>query len=378
MLNATDRRAIEDLVRSADEAATRRDEAGYAALYAEDGIMDGSEGRAEGRVAIRAAVKAVWACEPAGSQHLTRNIAITDEADGAIARSKLVIAVPGAATPFAQAAIEQTLRRTAEGWRIARRAIATDEVTQKNELWRNATTMKPIGIGALLSFNGGFVDTAGFLGLQGLFTAHVTGNFVTLGAALVFGTHGVIAKLIALPEFIAVIAVARVAGAALRSKGIDALRVFLVVKVIFLLAFFLLAVTLGPFPDSDSPAALLTGLAGIAGMAIQNAVQRVHLAHIPPTTLMTGNTTQAVLDAVDLLRGTPVTDAAAIRARFSRTVRGIFWFAAGCAVSALLHYWFGFWCLAVPVAVGAATAIPRDDGGPLEAPAAPQALAKGP
>jgi uncharacterized membrane protein YoaK (UPF0700 family) len=35
----------------------------------------------------------------------------------------------------------------------------------------------------LLSFNGGFVDTAGFLGLQGLFTAHVTGNFVTLGYA---------------------------------------------------------------------------------------------------------------------------------------------------------------------------------------------------
>jgi hypothetical protein len=27
---------------------------------------------------------------------------------------------------------------------------------------------------ALLSFNGGFVDTAGFLGLQGLFAARVT------------------------------------------------------------------------------------------------------------------------------------------------------------------------------------------------------------
>jgi len=60
---------------------------------------------------------------------------------------------------------------------------------------------KPV-VAALLSFNGGFVDTAGFLGLQGLFTAHVTGNFVTLGAALVFGTHGIIAKLLALPEFI--------------------------------------------------------------------------------------------------------------------------------------------------------------------------------
>lgn len=39
--------------------------------------------------------------------------------------------------------------------------------------------MKGFGLATQLSFNGGFVDTAGFPGLQGLFTAHVTGNFVT-------------------------------------------------------------------------------------------------------------------------------------------------------------------------------------------------------
>jgi hypothetical protein len=54
--------------------------------------------------------------------------------------------------------------------------------------------MKGISVPALLSLNGGFVDTVGFLGLQGLFTAHVTGNFVTLAATSVSGTHGVIAK----------------------------------------------------------------------------------------------------------------------------------------------------------------------------------------
>lgn len=191
--------------------------------------------------------------------------------------------------------------------------------------------MRKLGVPGLLSFNGGFVDTAGFLGLQGLFTAHVTGNFVTLGASLVFGTHGVIIKLVALPEFVLVVALARVIGAALRKQQIDALRVLLVVKVMFLLAFFVLGVTLGPFPDSDAPAALLTGFAGIAGMAIQNAVQRVHFAAIPPTTLMTGNTTQAVLDAVDLWHGEPGSGAAVIRARLARTFRGIIWFAAGYA-----------------------------------------------
>ncbi len=35
----------------------------------------------------------------------------------------------------------------------------------------------------VLTFNGGYVDTAGFLALQGLFTARVTVNFVTLGAS---------------------------------------------------------------------------------------------------------------------------------------------------------------------------------------------------
>ena len=51
----------------------------------------------------------------------------------------------------------------------------------------------------VLSLNAGYVDTAGFLALQGLFTAHVTGNFVTLGASLVLGTSGAVAKLLALP-----------------------------------------------------------------------------------------------------------------------------------------------------------------------------------
>ena len=86
----------------------------------------------------------------------------------------------------------------------------------------------------------------------------------------------------------------------------------------FLVAFFLLAVMLGPFPDSDVPAALATGFAGIAAMAIQNGVQRVHLATIPPTTLMTGNTTQATLDAIDLLLGMDGDRTIVVRTRFSQ------------------------------------------------------------
>jgi hypothetical protein len=94
--------------------------------------------------------------------------------------------------------------------------------------------MKQSVLVALLSFNGGFVDTAGFLGLQGLFTAHVTGNFVTLGATLVFGTNGVIAKLLALPEFMLVIALAHVIGAALTKHGLPTLRLMLAATTLLL------------------------------------------------------------------------------------------------------------------------------------------------
>src|SRR5690606_14088157 len=124
----------------------------------------------------------------------------------------------------------------------------------------------PAALAALLSFNGGFVDTAGFLGLSGLFVAHVTGNFVTLGAALALGSHGIIGKILALPEFIVVVALERLAGSDLRARCWPVLSPLLIAKVVMLFGFFALAVAFGPLPDPDSPAALLSGFAGIAAM----------------------------------------------------------------------------------------------------------------
>ena len=176
------------------------------------------------------------------------------------------------------------------------------------------------------------------------------------------GSHGIIGKILALPEFILVIALARLAGAALRARQAPVLRVFMIAEIALLLAFFLLAVAFGPFPDPDSPAALLTSFAGIAAMALQNAFQRVHLSSLPPTTLMTGNTTQATIDAVDLIMGTAPAQTKETRARFARVALSIFWFALGCALSATLYWLVGFWCLGIAVLVGVATAAMRVDG----------------
>ena len=94
--------------------------------------------------------------------------------------------------------------------------------------------MRPT-VPTLLSFNGGYVDAVGFLALQGLFTAHVTGNFVTIGAALVLGTSGVVAKLLALPVFCVVIVVTRLVSFNL-PRAWPALQTMLTLKVLLLLA----------------------------------------------------------------------------------------------------------------------------------------------
>lgn len=215
----------------------------------------------------------------------------------------------------------------------------------------------PAIVAGLLSFNAGYVDTAGFLGLQGLFTSHVTGNFVTIGAALVFGHHGIINKVLALPEFVLVVALARLAGSAMRRRAWPVLRVLLIAEVTLLAGFAALTIGHGPFPNADTAIALVAGFVGVAAMAIQNAVQRVHFASLPPTTIMTGNTTQATIDAVDLVTGAvPADDTAAVVKRLGQLALGIVLFAAGCAVSALLFYLSGFWCLVLAVLVAAIAA----------------------
>ena len=111
----------------------------------------------------------------------------------------------------------------------------------------------------ILSVNAGYVDTAGFLALQGLFSAHVTGNFVTLGAALVQGSSGIIAKLLALPVFCLVVMLVRLAAGPL-AGGPRQLSVILGVQLILLTAAGVMAAVFGPFPNVDSADAVVTGM----------------------------------------------------------------------------------------------------------------------
>jgi uncharacterized membrane protein YoaK (UPF0700 family) len=204
----------------------------------------------------------------------------------------------------------------------------------------------------LLSCNGGFVDTAGFLALQGLFTAHVTGNFVTFGAAAVLGTSGAIAKLMALPVFSVVVLATRFLSQGLPARGLPVARTVLTLMLVLLIAGSGLAVGLGPFADGDSWQALVTGMTLVSAMAIQNAFHRIHLSSSPPSTLMTGTTTQIMIDVADLLRGGEPKELAAARSRLLRFSASVAAFALGCAAAALIFSFYGVWCFAIPPLLG--------------------------
>jgi len=208
-----------------------------------------------------------------------------------------------------------------------------------------------------LSFNAGFVDTAGFLALQGLFTAHVTGNFVTLGASLALGTSGVIAKLLALPVFCVVVIASRLFGTWLSNRKARAFEMLLGVKIVLLIAGAVLAIHFGPFHDGDSREAITTGMLLVAAMAIQNAVHRVHLGSSPPSTLMTGTTTQVMLDLADSIY--PRDEGQVQTTRLIQMSTNVIVFAIGCGAAALLYARLGVWCFVVPPVVAAASLIIR-------------------
>lgn len=208
-------------------------------------------------------------------------------------------------------------------------------------------TRQPL-LPTILSVNAGYVDTAGFMALHGLFTAHVTGNFVTIGAALVQGTSGIVAKLLALPVFCAAVVLARLLHFWLAGRGLPIVRTLLLLKLALFVVAALLALHYGPFGAGDSWSATLLGMTMVTAMAIQNALHRVHLGNAPPSTLMTGTTTQIMLDVADRMHGVPAEQAAVVDARLARMSLAVLAFAAGCAAAALLYAYAGMWCFVAP------------------------------
>ncbi|MCC7701895.1 DUF1275 domain-containing protein [Janthinobacterium sp. GW460P] len=201
--------------------------------------------------------------------------------------------------------------------------------------------------GTSLGFLAGFVDTLGFIALFGLFTAHVTGNFVLIGAALAEPTRiPILLKILAFPAFIAGIVVTRLMVLAIERRGGAALTPAFLLQWVLLAGFMLFGVLAEPVGTQVGTLAMLAGLLGTAAMGVHSATSRLLLAHLAPTSMMTGNVTQIVLDTVDVLRG------AADGATHARCMK-FFWpllaFALGAIAAGFGYLAFGFAALAVPL-----------------------------
>src|SRR5262249_51691159 len=144
---------------------------------------------------------------------------------------------------------------------------------------------------------------------------HVTGNFVLIGATLASSRPGILAKLLAFPVFILVVAATQAYLHRSKRNGRDPTRAVLLFQALFLALFLGLGVWASPVQDADAPLTTLIGMAGVAAMAIQNVAARTVFSAFAPTTVMTGNVTQTVMDAVEVAFGA---DASAARSRLRK------------------------------------------------------------
>jgi len=208
------------------------------------------------------------------------------------------------------------------------------------------TARKDVLQGVALGFSAGYVDTLGFVALFGLFTAHVTGNFVLIGAELAQSGHGVMIKWMAFPAFIAAVALTRLVARAYAQNARSAQRPILLLQAVFLAGCMTLGLMASPVRNVETLLPILTGVFGAAAMGVQNAASKLVWSNLAPTTVMTGNVTQVIVDLVDLLCGERDS---ATGVRLVKFFWPIIAFGTGAISGAIAYVQYSFWALLLPL-----------------------------
>jgi uncharacterized membrane protein YoaK (UPF0700 family) len=216
------------------------------------------------------------------------------------------------------------------------------------------TFLGPVPTMSLLAFTSGFVDTLSFIALFGLFAAHVTGNFVLVATSLAEFRHGLWIKLLAIPTFVLAAVLTRIYIIRRERNERDAAAHVLFGQSILLAIFMLVAAWHAPFQHHEDLGAIATALLAASAMAIQNTAARTFLSGLPPTTVMTGNMIQVIVDAVDIVQGHGPLDAK--RARLKRLGPMLLAFVAGTLLGAVGYSVLGFYALTVPIVLVAGLA----------------------
>ena len=211
----------------------------------------------------------------------------------------------------------------------------------------------------ILSLTAGSTDIIGFLGLNGLFTAHITGNIVVLAAHIVARDPTIFSYILSVPIFMLVLLLTRLLAGGLERAGMSTLRPLLLLQLIFLVIFLGLCVTAGPWSNADALLAVIAGMFGVAAMAVQNALVRISLKNSPTTAAMTTNVTQFTLDLGEMLAGGDAAKIAEAHNRAMHTLPVIAGFTIGCGLGAASEAAAGLWSLALPAGLAFAMALVR-------------------
>ena len=184
----------------------------------------------------------------------------------------------------------------------------------------------------VLSVIAGSVDVIGFLELNSLFTAHITGNIVVLIARLVAGEPAPVAHLISVPVFVTVLALTKLLACALGRLRIASLTPLLLLQFLLLFAFLAIGTAAGAHMDPSAAAMIFAAMLGVSAMAVQNALVRIALEGAPSTAVMTTNITVFMMDVGEILLARDPSSIAKAKTRARHTWPAIVGFLLGCVL----------------------------------------------
>jgi uncharacterized membrane protein YoaK (UPF0700 family) len=194
----------------------------------------------------------------------------------------------------------------------------------------------------LLSAIAGFCDTATFVAADRIFSAHVTGNFIVFAYQLVNHTDAYSwVKLITLPVFI----ISVIFGGWITSKTSDRYLLLLSEGVVLTLS----GVAALPYQMYTQSIWMMYAVVMLIvfAMGLQNAFGKLFSKETHgPTTMMTGNVTQAALDLGSLFR-LKFGDVS-IKLSLKKNLTTLGGFLAGCLLGAILAKRIGLCAVLLP------------------------------
>jgi uncharacterized membrane protein YoaK (UPF0700 family) len=197
----------------------------------------------------------------------------------------------------------------------------------------------------LLASVAGFCDTVTFVAAESIFSAHVTGNFIVFAYQMVKGSEAQAwIKLLTFPVFVLSVMVGGWMAARVKNRYT---LLFTEGLILILTGVSFLVLSFIGYMDLYSWLIYLLAMIVVFAMGIQNAFGKLYAKETHgPTTMMTGNVTQASLDLGNILTSGFKQEVAL--ASFQKQLVTLSGFLLGCILGALLGKELGLASIILP------------------------------